>query len=122
MNVGRIEVKPSLEPQLMISSLHSPEREGDATYAQSMTSQCQTVEHGTFSISPDGPTFAFALHHPTQADHRAALIAHPYGRLGGCKEDHVVVALAEKLASAGWRVLRYDARGAGASTGSVSWT
>lgn len=87
-----------------------------------MTSQRQTVEHGTHSISPDGPTLAWALHHPTQAGYRAALIAHPYGRLGGCKEDHVVVALAEKLASEGWTVLRYDARGAGVSTGSVSLT
>lgn len=89
-----------------------------------MTTQRQTVERGTHSISPDGPTLDFALHHPTDAGRscRAALIAHPYGRLGGCKEDHVVVALAEKLASEGWTVLRYDARGAGASTGSVSWT
>ncbi|PRQ77425.1 Alpha/Beta hydrolase fold, partial [Rhodotorula toruloides] len=48
---------------------------------------------------------------------RAALIAHPFGRLGGRKEDHVVAAIAELLADEGYAVIRYDARGAGESEG-----
>lgn len=92
-----------------------------------MTSSRSSVSHGTYACPQGGPSLAFSLHQPAAAaaqptSGRAALIAHPYGRLGGCQEDHVVVALAECLAAEGWTVLRYDARGSGSSTGSVSWT
>ncbi|GAA5873349.1 hypothetical protein JCM3774_005951 [Rhodotorula dairenensis] len=85
-----------------------------------------TITHGTYTVPQSGPTLAYSLHQPTTPAQptatRAALIAHPYGRLGGCKDDHVVVSLVESLAANGWTVLRYDARGSGSSTGSVSWT
>ncbi|POY73512.1 hypothetical protein BMF94_3449 [Rhodotorula taiwanensis] len=90
-----------------------------------MTSPHVTVRHGTHTIEPGGPTLSYSLHQPNSArtdDARAAIIAHPYGRLGGCKEDHVVVAIVDALAGRGYTVLRYDARGSGSSTGSVSWT
>ncbi|GAA5960295.1 hypothetical protein JCM21900_000940 [Sporobolomyces salmonicolor] len=84
-----------------------------------------TVEEGTLEL-PAGPTLAYSLHFPTATSRsdlrQAALIAHPYGRLGGSRHDHVVVALAELLVEEGWLVCRYDSRGAGDSTGSGSWT
>ncbi|GAA5855368.1 hypothetical protein JCM9279_001700 [Rhodotorula babjevae] len=87
-----------------------------------------TVEHGTHTLRAGSPTLSFALQRPpasttaTLRPRRAALIAHPYGRLGGSKDDHVVRALAELLADEGFLVVRFDARGAGESTGSTSWT
>ncbi|GAA5979138.1 hypothetical protein JCM10908_002817 [Rhodotorula pacifica] len=91
-----------------------------------MTSSSYTTEQGDYTVAPAGPCLSYSLHHPTTAIQnavsKAAIIAHPYGRLGGCKEDHVVVALAGMLASGGWTVLTYDARGSGSSTGSVSWS
>ncbi|GAA5863431.1 hypothetical protein JCM1840_007525 [Sporobolomyces johnsonii] len=84
-----------------------------------------TVQEGTLEL-PAGPTLAYSLHFPTATSRsnlrQAALIAHPYGRLGGSRHDHVVVALARMLAEEGWLVCRHDARGAGNSTGSGSWT
>lgn len=72
---------------------------------------------------PDGTTLAFTLSVPATAPPtNLALIAHPLGRLGGTKDDHVVRALAAVLKQAGWAVCTYDARGAGASTGSASFT
>ncbi|GAA5910925.1 hypothetical protein JCM6882_001933 [Rhodosporidiobolus microsporus] len=87
-----------------------------------------SVRSATYTISNGGPTLSYAVHLPPSSSAnstvltKAALIAHPFGRLGGCKEDHVVVALARMLADEGWAVVRYDARGAGQSGGSASWT
>ncbi|GAA5974090.1 hypothetical protein JCM11641_003428 [Rhodosporidiobolus odoratus] len=83
-----------------------------------------TVHHASYTVHNGGPTLSYALHLPCSAlaPIKAALIAHPYGRLGGCKEDHVVASLVETLAREGWAVIRYDARGAGESGGSASWT
>ncbi|GAA6030090.1 hypothetical protein JCM8097_009250 [Rhodosporidiobolus ruineniae] len=84
-----------------------------------------TVEHGTYTLSNGGPTLSYALSLPSSSPNstcRAAIIAHPFGRLGGCKEDRVVVGLATMLAERGYAVLTYDARGAGESEGSASWT
>lgn len=76
-----------------------------------------------------GPTLSYVLSTPspsssstTPAPHKLALIAHPLGRLGGCKEDHVVQSLARLLVSEGWTVCTYDARGAGESTGMGSFS
>lgn len=83
------------------------------------------IEHGTHTLRAGSPTLSYDLHRPpasTTAPRRAALIAHPYGRLGGSKDDHVVQALAHLLADEGFLVVRFDARGAGESTGSTSWT
>ena len=72
-------------------------------------------------VLPDGPTLAYSLVGPANPT-RLALIAHPLGRLGGTRDDHVVRTLARMLSDAGWAVCTYDARGAGASTGSASFT
>ncbi|GAA6000858.1 hypothetical protein JCM10207_004693 [Rhodosporidiobolus poonsookiae] len=82
-----------------------------------------TLRHGTHTLA-DGTTLDYCLHTPAAPppQPKAALVAHPWGRLGGRKEDHVVVALADTLADEGWTVVRYDARGAGQSGGSASWT
>ncbi|GAA5928998.1 hypothetical protein JCM10213_004964 [Rhodosporidiobolus nylandii] len=82
------------------------------------------VQYATHKAPNGGPALSYALHLPadSSAVAKAALIAHPYGRLGGCKEDHVVVALAEMLAREGYAVVRFDARGAGESGGPASWT
>lgn len=81
-----------------------------------------TVTHGTHTLRSGGPKLAYALSHPPDPRRRAALIAHPYGRLGGSKDDHVVQALADVLVEEGYAVVRFDARGAGESEGSTSWT
>lgn len=90
-----------------------------------MTSTTARVTYGTVQLS-DGPAIAYALHTPPSAPNqnvRLALVAHPLGRLGGSKEDHVVTALAGLLSNdLGYIVCRYDARGSGGSTGSASWT
>lgn len=90
-----------------------------------MTSTTAQVTYGTVQL-PNGPTITYALHTPASSPNqnvRLALVAHPLGRLGGSKEDHVVTALAGLLSNElGYIVCRYDARGAGESTGSASWT
>lgn len=60
--------------------------------------------------SPDSPT-----------SRSLAVIAHPYGFLGGTQHDHVVVATARRLARLGITALTYDSRGCGASSGRASW-
>ncbi|EGG12660.1 uncharacterized protein MELLADRAFT_101116 [Melampsora larici-populina 98AG31] len=61
---------------------------------------------------------ALAAEHIT----RFALLAHPYGRLGGSSRDPVIRRLAFHLASLNWMVVLFDARGIGSSTGRASWT
>ncbi|KAK0561608.1 hypothetical protein OC844_003131 [Tilletia horrida] len=52
-----------------------------------------------------------------------AIIAHPYGSLGGSFDDHVVCALAEHLlVQRRFEVVTYNSRGVGQSTGRASWT
>ncbi|KAL9934759.1 hypothetical protein V8E36_006534 [Tilletia maclaganii] len=52
-----------------------------------------------------------------------AIIAHPYGSLGGCFDDHVVCALAELLmVKRHIQVVTFNSRGVGSSTGKASWT
>ena len=72
----------------------------------------------------DGTAIAYTVYAPlaNAARHGIALLAHPYGPLGGSQRDHVVVAVARALSSAGYRVFTYDARGAGSSQGKTSWT
>eukprot|EP00128_Syssomonas_multiformis_P006569 Colp12_sorted_trinity150504_noHs@28194 len=50
------------------------------------------------------------------------IITHPYGPLGGSMDNNVVLTYYKKLALAGHTCLRYNSRGIGNSTGSVSWT
>jgi len=87
----------------------------------------QTVAHSILSISPAGPELAYSLHRPAAeldptGPLRLCVIAHPLGRLGGNRNDHVVVGVTRALVGDGWVVCRYDSRGAGESTGSPSWT
>ncbi|GAA6054984.1 hypothetical protein JCM3770_000478 [Rhodotorula araucariae] len=73
-----------------------------------------TVRQATHTLRAGVPTLSYACHLPEPRPgrpHRAALIAHPWRRLGGSKDDHVVVALAEMLADEGYAVVRFDARG-----------
>ncbi|CAD6912756.1 unnamed protein product [Tilletia caries] len=52
-----------------------------------------------------------------------AIVAHPYGSLGGCFDDHVVCALAEAfLVKRQFQVVTFNSRGVGQSTGRASWT
>ncbi|KAG0149270.1 hypothetical protein CROQUDRAFT_653843 [Cronartium quercuum f. sp. fusiforme G11] len=51
-----------------------------------------------------------------------ALLAHPYGRLGGSSRDPVITCLASYLVDRNWMVVLFDARGVGNSTGRTSWT
>lgn len=52
-----------------------------------------------------------------------AIVAHPFGRLGGSLDDPVVTHLASLLLThAHLRVVRFNSRGVGKSGGSPSWT
>jgi alpha/beta superfamily hydrolase len=54
---------------------------------------------------------------------RLALIAHPWGRLGGSLNDHVVQSLASCLIDKhGYSVVLMNSRGVGRSKGSASFT
>lgn len=85
-----------------------------------------TYEDLSISIGPTGPNLAYSLHRPSPTSPTApiklALVAHPLGRLGGTRDDHVVVSVTRLLVNQGWTVCRYDSRGAGESGGSASWT
>ncbi|GAA6009818.1 hypothetical protein JCM11491_000826 [Sporobolomyces phaffii] len=73
----------------------------------------------------DGTELSYALHRPSTptATPKLAIIAHPWGRLGGSKNDHMVRSLARTLAQEeGYTVVRFDSRGAGDSGGTPSWT
>ncbi|KAH9812886.1 Alpha/Beta hydrolase protein [Melampsora americana] len=61
---------------------------------------------------------ALAAEHIT----KFAVLAHPYGRLGGSSHDPVIRRVAFHLASLNWMVVLFDARGIGGSTGRASWT
>ncbi|KAK4052101.1 hypothetical protein OIV83_002395 [Microbotryomycetes sp. JL201] len=87
------------------------------------------VQHGTYKLPAAEPELAYTIYMP-DADgppHAAtisklALVAHPLGRLGGNRNDHVVKSIALSLASENFVVLAYDSRGAGESTGSPSFS
>ncbi|KAM0787959.1 hypothetical protein ACM66B_006163 [Microbotryomycetes sp. NB124-2] len=89
-----------------------------------------TTRHDKYEVSPDGPQIAYTLYSPSrtssEAPHvepsRLAIVAHPLGRLGGTRQDHVVVSVAHMLAHNGYTVLTYDSRGSGQSTGSPSFS
>lgn len=59
---------------------------------------------------------------PPASPSKWAVISHPLARLGGSSRDHVVSAVESVLLEAGWNVVAYDSRGAGASNGSCSFT
>mmetsp|Transcript_21483 Transcript_21483/g.53990 ORF Transcript_21483/g.53990 Transcript_21483/m.53990 type:complete len:236 (-) Transcript_21483:63-770(-) len=52
----------------------------------------------------------------------AAVVCHPWGRLGGCMDDHVVMSLRDALVQEGFTVCRFNFRGVGGSTGGASFT
>jgi len=88
------------------------------------TSDTQEATH----TLDDGVSLSYALHlsiHSTSSStskRKLALVAHPWGRLGGSKNDHMVVSTSRMLQRQGYDVIRYDSRGAGESEGSASWT
>lgn len=71
---------------------------------------------------PGHPALSYTLHHPSTPTNHLALLAHPLGRLGGSQRDPLILALTQMLVGEGWTVCTYDARGAGESEGSASWT
>ncbi|SCV72458.1 BQ2448_3995 [Microbotryum intermedium] len=80
------------------------------------------------STENSGPTSSFSLSYAltrpnSDPPQRLALVAHPWGRLGGSKDDRVVVAVTDALVKERYTVCRYDARGAGSSdTVAATWT
>ncbi|GAA5863249.1 hypothetical protein JCM5353_008120 [Sporobolomyces roseus] len=76
----------------------------------------------------DGVSLSYAFHpsiHSTSSStskRKLALVAHPWGRLGGTKNDHMVISTSRMLQREGYDVVRYDSRGSGESEGSASWT
>ncbi|KAG8630873.1 hypothetical protein KVT40_000013 [Elsinoe batatas] len=53
---------------------------------------------------------------------KAAVVAHPYGPLGGSYDDPIVLACAETLLGQGYIVATFNFRGAGGSKGKTSWS
>lgn len=53
---------------------------------------------------------------------KSAFIAHPYARLGGSLNDHVVQSLATRLHKRGYSIYLINARGAGNSVGTPSFS
>ncbi|KAG5929885.1 hypothetical protein E4U42_004077 [Claviceps africana] len=53
---------------------------------------------------------------------QAAVVAHPYGPMGGCYDDGVLGSVAARLLGAGYLVGTFNFRGAGHSAGRTSWT
>ncbi|PWZ00907.1 hypothetical protein BCV70DRAFT_84581 [Testicularia cyperi] len=82
------------------------------------TSLPVSVENGTVylqSVVQDPPSSSSCT--------GLAIIAHPLGRLGGSLDDPVVTRLSSLLLSHyNLRVVRFNSRGVGKSTGSASWT
>ncbi|KAL9121527.1 MAG: hypothetical protein Q9187_001912 [Circinaria calcarea] len=73
------------------------------------------------------------VYHPTKsspsgvARHRiwrrkGAILAHPYGPLGGCYDDPVVQVVATEMLKGGFVVGTFNFRGSGSSKGRTSWT
>ncbi|KAM0751611.1 hypothetical protein T439DRAFT_355518 [Meredithblackwellia eburnea MCA 4105] len=86
------------------------------------------IEENWLQLPNNGPSLAYTLFTPQNESNssptqtKLALIAHPLGRLGGSQHDHVVQSLARSFVSQGWIVCTYDARGAGNSSGSASFS
>ncbi len=57
------------------------------------------------------------LHAPASAARGSALVCHPHPAFGGHMDVPLVVGLAEALAGAGYRALRFNFRGVGGSRG-----
>jgi uncharacterized protein len=69
---------------------------------------------------PAGPRLAGRLRTPAGGGTgRAAVLVHPDPRAGGTMDVWLLAAVSERLAEAGWVVLRFDVRGAGASAGDL---
>ena len=58
---------------------------------------------------------------PTEC-HGVAVIAHPYGFLGGSQDEPIVQLLVGHYLTQGMHVMTYNARGVQPSQGRVSWT
>ncbi|GAA5969366.1 hypothetical protein JCM3765_001284 [Sporobolomyces pararoseus] len=91
-----------------------------------MEESTRSTQRATHTL-PDGTNLAHVLHSPLARESspsipKLAIIAHPWGRLGGSKNDHMVVALSKLLCEEGYHVVRFDCRGSGESEGSASWT
>ncbi|GAA5837433.1 hypothetical protein JCM3766R1_000443 [Sporobolomyces carnicolor] len=88
-----------------------------------MSSSLESTSEGTYTLS-DGTALAYVAHFPRdrQSTLKLALVAHPWGRLGGTKDDHMVRSLSRLLCDQGNIVVRFDCRGAGESRGTASWT
>lgn len=82
------------------------------------------TQHGFTPVGPPSNPLqlSYTLRLPSASPPSLALIAHPLGRLGGTKEDPVVLSLSSALLEQGWGVLTYDARGAGSSSGRASFS
>ncbi|MCY7314690.1 MAG: alpha/beta fold hydrolase [Rubrivivax sp.] len=73
----------------------------------------------TQRLSIDGPVgaLACALDEPTGAARGLAVVCHPHPQFGGTLDNKVVQTLARALVQLGYRVLRFNFRGIGGSTG-----
>ncbi|GAA5914513.1 uncharacterized protein JCM6883_003188 [Sporobolomyces salmoneus] len=88
-----------------------------------MSQRTESIKDGTTTL-PDGTHLSYSVHFPLDQSTLAklALVAHPFGRLGGSKNDHMVQSLSRMLCKEGYIVVRFDCRGAGESEGKASWT
>ena len=69
------------------------------------------------SITGPAGTLECALDGPTQSSRGIAVIAHPHPLHGGTMDNKVVQTLARAFVQQGWRTVRFNFRGIGASEG-----
>ncbi|GAA5936983.1 Mim2p [Sporobolomyces koalae] len=81
------------------------------------------TQQGSLALS-DGTHLAYTVHvaDSRRTRQQIALVAHPWGRLGGNRKDHMVVSISRELQNKGYTVVRFDTRGSGDSEGAPSWT
>jgi len=69
------------------------------------------------TLQGDAGVIEALLDMPADAPHGTAVIAHPHPLFGGTMTNKVVQTLARAFVQAGWRAVRFNFRGVGASEG-----
>ena len=69
------------------------------------------------TLTGSAGTIEAAIDHPEGTPRGVAIIAHPHPLFGGTMDNKVVQTIARAFAQTGWRAVRFNFRGVGASVG-----